>query len=48
MEEQQFELTCSTKSREVRVDSNVKKLERADDGKIEKDEVAQTREIQVQ
>jgi len=46
MEEQQFKLTCSTKVREVRVDSNMKKLERADGREIETDKVDQTRDIQ--
>jgi len=35
MEEQQFELTCSTKVRENQVDNNMKKLERVDGGEIE-------------
>ena len=46
MEEQQFELTCTTKVRQVQVDSNMKKLERADGGEIETDKVDQTRDIQ--
>jgi len=46
MEEQQFELTCSTKAREIRVDINMKKLERVDGGEIETDKMDQTRGIQ--
>jgi len=46
MEEQQFKLTCSTKVRADRVDSNMKKLEHAAGGEIETDKVDQTRDIQ--
>jgi len=46
MEEQQFELTCTTKVRQVQVDSNMKKLERADGGEIETDKVDPTRDTQ--
>jgi len=46
MKEQQFKLTCRTKVREDQVDSNMKKLERADGGEIETDKVDQTQDIQ--
>ena len=46
MEEQQFELTCTTKVRQVQVDSNMKKLERAGGGEIETDKVDPTRDTQ--
>jgi len=45
MKEHQFELTCSAKVRQVRVNSNIKTLERTDGGENETDKADQTREI---